>query len=530
MFAGQPCGQINLVHGFADNGLVTVTNDEGDSLTLQIPAVESLTQVGNIVSYICKGNIVGATVKATVSFDFDAVNKVKITIAGTSSKATSLAILLNGNRAHRYDTILKRFIQETIDPRTNTPISGVAFDWSDVTGITSSFSASNNQLTFNIGTTFSVDPATVSTSTSSWAKGTPDERQVFYANGRHWVFFNDGTNLVYSSSVDGVTSWAANVSCGAVAVYLYSIYWDGTYVHYARQGALHSQHYDVFYRRGIPVSDGTITWSAAEQTVKAGIDGDSWFTANVYCDSEGHAWISSLQLNALGTLAIVCKNNNTDGTWSNAAGFPYALTATSSLNWNCIMAVLTAGKMYAFYAISGGVLRGRLYDGANWGAEENTFGTYNVEDGWRTTITSYRDDVIVGYCRDTTNQFRSIYRLYGTGWGTEVLVQDSVTAACLSADSNGRIYCFWTQTPTDNHVYYKIRTPGSAGAWDADPTDWTTETNITQPYNMSSFYNASSNIIGVSWMTSDASPYNVRYAFVYTPQPFRSYYPHILAH
>lgn len=519
IFAGRPQGQRNLKHDFADNGLVIVTNDEGDQLSFQIPAVTGLTSVGDVVSYVLSANVGGARIKGTVAFDFATKpNGVKITISGTSSKATTLVIPFNGNRAWKYQSLLKQIWTGVLDVRVpGHLLSGVGFDWSEVQGITHSFNETNKQLTFNVGTSFSIDPSTVDTSTSSWAKGTPDQRQTFYAAGRHWVFYNDGTNLVYSSSVDGATSWSADVSCGAVVMYLYSVYWDGTYVHYALQRG--ATPYSTYYRRGTPVSDGTITWSAAEQTVQTGTTTDSWYTCQVYCDSNGKAWISFLWKDVITPAYYpkVCRNANTNGTWANDTGYPLALSATSSGEWEILMAVLTNGRMYAFYSIHGAVLRGKLYDGTNWGAEENTFSAYNSQIAWATSISSFGDDVIVAYIRDTTYQLRSIYRLYGTGWGTDTLVQDSVASLIcpmLSVTATGEAYMFWAGKPTANHIYYKKRTAGSAGTWDANATDWLTETAITQNYNFVSSYRADSTYIGVSWMTSANSPYNVRYDFL----------------
>lgn len=55
--------------------------------------------------------------------------------------------------------------------------------------------------------------ATVGTSTNNAAASAAHERKAFFASGRHWVFYADGTNLVFQSSTDG-TTWATKTGPG----------------------------------------------------------------------------------------------------------------------------------------------------------------------------------------------------------------------------------------------------------------------------------------------------------------------------
>jgi len=115
--------------------------------------------------------------------------------------------------------------------------------------------------------TSSGSPITVGTSTVSNATLFDYERKSFYANGRYWVFYVDGTNMVYSTSTDG-TSWTVGPQSPIRGGdwgggNFFSIYFDGTYVHYVF-GYYNVLNYPLLYRRGTPNSDGTITWSKAE--------------------------------------------------------------------------------------------------------------------------------------------------------------------------------------------------------------------------------------------------------------------------
>jgi len=101
-------------------------------------------------------------------------------------------------------------------------------------------------------------PVTVAQTDSWFPLSAGFQVKVFYANARFWVFFIDGNNLVYCTSLDG-TIWTNKIiiRSGVTDASRFSIYYDGTYLHYA----LVSGAWDgpMYYRRGYPNTDGTIT-------------------------------------------------------------------------------------------------------------------------------------------------------------------------------------------------------------------------------------------------------------------------------
>ena len=48
-----------------------------------------------------------------------------------------------------------------------------------------------------------VTPSIVGTSSVFTAISRPFQRKIFFANGLFWVFYSDGTNMVYRTSADG---------------------------------------------------------------------------------------------------------------------------------------------------------------------------------------------------------------------------------------------------------------------------------------------------------------------------------------
>jgi hypothetical protein len=349
---------------------------------------------------------------------------------------------------------------------------------------------------------------TVGTSASTYATGSRSlaQRKTFYANGRFWVFYYDDTYMVYRTSTDGSTwssaSTIARVSSGSD----FSVFFDGTYLHYVRVSSIY-----VYYRRGVPSSAGSISWSAAEQTVYTDPSSFYVYYPNVVVDSGGYPWVSFHPYD--GTNGIwyckVSKSSTNDGTWVTASGFPYSLG--TGYHTSAVLP-LTSSKVYVLYcqwSVSGGYMYGILWNGA-WGSTE-TVASNVVLHYW--SAVAQGDYVHVAYL---AYGYNIVYRQRTTSWQTAVTVQSSVTstsAPTLSIDSaTGTLYCFWAGSPTADHIYYKKRV---SGTWDSSPTDWIAETEtLTNNAYISSFYQAYGSKIGLLYMTKTSSPYNVKFAYI----------------
>lgn len=335
------------------------------------------------------------------------------------------------------------------------------------------------------------------------------QRSGFCHKGLFWQFYCDGTNIVYKTSKDGST-WENPATIGAATVGNYfSLWFDGTYVHYVR----FVDDYTLRYRRGIPNRDSTVTWSAAEQTVYAGTAGGFHYFPSVSVDSGGHAWIGTCQSDGVNEYPYVWRNDNLDGTWSTTAAFPYLLKNLSGA-WTVQPVPLTLEKVYVIYC-NHTTQYGKLYN-AGWGAEETDLADYNIQNEYYFSAVNEGDDVHFAYNRQTTYQIRYNKRTYGTGWAAaDVLVQDSMenaTIPALSVDRTYKLRCFWTKISTD-HIYYKERV---FGTWDTDATDWKDEStdDIQTGVLLCGFYKACSGYTGLMYLTKLASPWNVKFAFL----------------
>jgi len=386
-------------------------------------------------------------------------------------------------------------------PRWN-PIADIKQD-----GIIDIFDLVIIGINFGMHTFFDV----VGTSTTSTAIMDSFQRKTFFACNRFWVFYADGTNIVYKTSTDGA-EWGDSVVVRACTTgYHFSLWFDETYVHYAY--GPQSPNTPIYYCRGTPFSNGSITWSA-EQTAVEAQENCGYYTPYVCVDSEGCPWIAYRLLHSPHSYAYVTKSSANDSTWTTASGFPHQVSTTDY----SIASVtpLTSHKIIAVYSTSGSPIKARLWNGSSWGEEENCT-TSNCYQHIGQSVVNEGDDVHLVF--HTTTPYAGQYaikyvkRTYGVGWGTEVTVQTNVTqTSCPVLSTSGMtIYCFWVGSPTVNHVYYKKCV---AGVWDSNPTDWMTRTYYAPNYDITCYYKSYGNHIGLVYLMRDTSPYLVDHNYL----------------
>jgi hypothetical protein len=369
-------------------------------------------------------------------------------------------------------------------------------------------------LSFLVSIPFSVVlatmPSEVASTDSNSATAFANQRKTFFANDRFWAWYTNSTYFLFTSSADGET-WLSSTSIGQILYgYETAVFFDGTHVHYTR-----SYNYVLYYRMGTPNSDGSITWSAAEQTVALG-------SSSCYCnfpaitvDTGGYAWIGTRNQSAASKYyPAIFKNANSDGTWSNATGFPYQLSATISSLWRVTPCPLTNQKMYIIYGRGSYAIRGILYDGG-WGSEETDVGDYNIYGGADASVVNEEDNVHFVYLTDSPYQVRYNKRTYGVGWETnDVLIQDAVSAnsaPTISILKANYLYCFYAIDTS--YISYK---KCLFGVWDTDNTVWIDESSdkLTATDRITSFFKCAPNSdkIGIIYSLKTNPPCTVKFA------------------
>jgi hypothetical protein len=393
---------------------------------------------------------------------------------------------------------------EFIDaPNKTTWHYGLLVDWTDY---------GNASLKIEKGSTISVvfdanvlniDPSVVGTSIVDTATFYAFQRKSFYANGRFWVFYSNGGDIVYRTSTDGSTWSSATTvrTCGNG--YDFSVWFDGTYLHYA-----FAYQSSIYYRRGTPNANGTITWSASEQTVSTTYN-QAYFPM-VSVDSNGYVWIGYRD----NYYPYVIKSGNNDGTWGTTpSGFPYQLSTQGDYSWKVSVIPLTSGKMLAVYAYDYQLLFARRWDGSAWGTEATTASWINYAYAY--SAVAQGDDVHLTFLKYSTKDILYVRYTYSSNsFGSETTLQAGATsssAPVISIDTaTNDLYVFWAGNPTANHIYYRKY---NGTTWE-DTVDWITETALTGNDRLTCFYKAYGSQIGLEYMTGTASPYNVTFAFL----------------
>jgi len=296
----------------------------------------------------------------------------------------------------------------------------------------------------------------------------PQQKSTFYAAGRYWAFYGDDTvgddrNIDYITSTDLVT-WTspATIATYPLSDACWDVRFDGTYVHYIRSTSLAPQILEgLAYRRGTPVSDGTISWSAAEQTIYAVEAGASDPSLNI--DSNGYPYVGSDNSGN----GQINKSSTNDGTWSTAGGYPLTLDAT---NEQPIVLPLLNGEMYVVMTEYNADTKANGYhwDGASWNTEleitEETVGPSGSPYVPRINAVSVDGKVYMVY-HSTGGELRFNIRLVVGGWGTEETFEDfylDLASSPLLASNGDDCYVLWQLD--ESGFYYTRRLED--GTWE----------------------------------------------------------------
>ncbi len=293
----------------------------------------------------------------------------------------------------------------------------------------------------------------------------PTQRYGFNTAGRFWVFYQATSTVQeqlwsvrYNSSTDGInwgTPTLIGSGLGGIGVSL-DIYWDGTYVSY---GWAHDGYNDLKYRRGIPNSDGTITWSAAEQNVYKSY-AQSIVDFSLIVDSSGYSWFGFGSTTAI----TIWTSSTNDGTWTTKNGYPLTLDNPEPPldDWLVFLIPQTNDKLYAVIYSSIEIQKqiyGYAYDGDNWGAKE-TISTSKMQTNLDGGVNAMIDAVNIGddihlVFYSTDNKIKYVKRTDGSWSDESILVTPNYTSTDSSPvltvwDSN-TINMFWIATTT---IYY----------------------------------------------------------------------------
>jgi len=349
------------------------------------------------------------------------------------------------------------------------------------------------------------------------------QRKCFYANGLFWVFYanTDRNRFVYRTSPDGVV-WSGehDIRVGDYGPHI-SVFFDGEHIHYAATG----YGSPIYYRRGVPNPDGTITWVAPEQVIHTLYDRAS--NPVVAVDSYGYVWIGYREKVNEKRLPFVIRSGNYDGTWGDTPeGFPFQLCNVEKDTWAVSPIPLTNGKVavvftgHEYGGPYGEPIHIRVWDGGSWLSEVLTAsGCYH---SMFYSAVAQGDDVHIVFQRlgvDTTDIVYVKYSYASHALSSEVVLQSGIPLTDDGTDycapvitrAGDELYVFWGFYPEFAHIYYR-RWNGSE--WEPR-VDWITEADFPNDQTWSAFYCSSpEGYIGLLYLTNIASPYDIKFAYL----------------
>jgi RHS repeat-associated protein len=276
---GEPQGSfVRQSFTLTSAGIFSISDDHGNFFSLSVPIAASggstSTLLGNSTTAVLEALVTaGHSQLADVTLTFSVYRQscqpagVRLVISGTEDWGPSgkgavevqfnqNALSLSGDRAWFGNS------------------SGVAlgFDWSDSAALGPSYNSTANAVSWSVGDSFTIDPVTVTTSTSSTPTEFSYQTHLCSASGRTWVFYFGGASYDFVSSVTGLSgNWSSPTSIptsGGVGAGGLGVACSGSAVYRATPSA--SSAYGWWFDSGTLNSNGTISWGTEVQISPTG--------------------------------------------------------------------------------------------------------------------------------------------------------------------------------------------------------------------------------------------------------------------
>lgn len=355
--------------------------------------------------------------------------------------------------------------------------------------------------------------ATAGTSDFYLSTNLPFQRKAFHAEGLHWVFYSDYKNMVYKTSSNGINWSPPTAVREAMYGYLFSIWLDGAYVHYAYRDST-----GIFHRRG-SINGGTITWDP-EHLV---ISGNFW-APNICVDTNGFPWIS-YRTNDIAvpadTKPYIIKATTPDGAfWG-----PPKLLSTLDKLWWTVPTPLSSGRVYVLYSYPNGPICGNLWNGNSWLLTPETATPINSTTGdfGSFSAVAKSDNIYVVYLQNFTCNLVALNRTNSV-WGEETTLvtleggqiypKPPDPLPTISVDPRkGNLYVRWIGCDiTLNTKLQQIRYDATDKMWSNIETPFGTIFLSPDPRSLSSYYQVWDSTVGSAWVEGTSSPYSISYA------------------
>src|SRR3989449_2858412 len=538
LLMGEPSSSfIKHAYTFYANGTFLATDDRGNSFAVRglggLPGTAATTLRGNstvaLQNYLWvlgRQTIANVTVSYTVRRQFCQPAGLEIAITGQMDwmigKARSLSLKFNKPPV-KLEPLRAWFGGN--DSRVQ-----LGFDWGDSLQYAPSFDRTLNALSWSVGPTFRIDPQTVSSTSVSTMQ--QQSRNLWFANGRWWLFYEVSCGGTYyfacievTSSIDGVT-WTAPTQLDSNCCYqpMLSVWVNTRNGHYYYVVDQVNEMTAFVWGHGTLNSDGTITETLTDAPVGfPGVCGP--YITNVISNS---VVLDSYQnlFASFETTTGTCPRGYQPG--SNTPSFIAVMKWTNSTNrWSASLYTyagsydnmqagelvpLTHGKLALVNCDTGGACAVSNYNGTFWSypTRVTTSAQCNWWGGCSFSAVSAGDTT---YAALVTSSGASFFSYPYGGPASQVSTvkstgSDSIQVG-LTTDSSGRL--FTTVADSTRNTIFTNRSADGGNTW-TSANAIAGETSIQNP-SLAAVYSTSS-LLGLTWVAGSSSPYNIRFAAI----------------
>ncbi|NVM21664.1 MAG: hypothetical protein HWN68_07785 [Desulfobacterales bacterium] len=440
--------------------------------------------------------------------DYPEENICKITLIFDASHSGNYRLTFGIDaRVKKYVTKLAQYQYEL-----NYDEFSVVFDWSDVisiSGLIITHGIKNvdgkDYFWFRMrkdnikqGAHVEIDPTVIGTSTVAFPTRYPSLRKVWFVSNYYWVFYSNGSFLVYRTSSDG-DSWSAETvikTCDDGDEF--SIYSNSSSLfHYAFCSGGGGD--DLLYNYGA-ISDNTILWDS-DKVVVSPLGDQQIRRPCMTISSTGYAWIG-YQLTDMDPTThaylYAVKAANLDGSsW----GTPKKLWDVADAATEMAVPIpLSSDKIYLIYRS-----HGRLWNGTDWEDEEESSGEAM---GIKFSASSDDNDYIyLTYLKSVVFTHTIKFAKRTTSWQTREVIgegEDKGYPTITINASTGDFAIFWTKSDEVKSREYR-------SGW-GSVKSFASATNLKET-SLQSFYNSTNSQTGVVWANGSSLPYDVNFAF-----------------
>ncbi|RKY29368.1 MAG: hypothetical protein DRP74_08915, partial [Candidatus Omnitrophota bacterium] len=365
-----------------------------------------------------------------------------------------------------------------------------------------------------------VDPAVISTSTTTNALWTTKTHSIHYANGYYWAVFHNGSNVVIYSSSDG-TNWTSQgvVSSTIDTEQGWAVTFDNTDIIVAIGDNSANL---IYYRHGTLNNDGTVSWGSEQQ-----VDCDGSADQYNFVEISGskpligglHGYNNVAPRVYVGSSITDSPSFSEETPSAPSSAPPYTSSSARSPT------IIKSGDSDGDFSVFAGFVHTGRSD-----SKDIQINTYDAStdswEGWETIVDDDLKNIHPPYktydvARDSSGNLHLLYidlsgninHKKGTAatppvWSTissDVTGLTSHTMLSVASDGSGNIYLFYDKG--DNGIYYRIY---DGNNWGNENVLKGADSNTLQSITTSRTVDSNGEVL-VAWVEGSSSPYNIRF-------------------